>query len=97
MVARRRGTGTMPLKLSQPNSLLGCDAASRPVLGHDGAMEASFFVNEDALKRIEPSMEPDESRFPKAFDSHRDVIYTAATRAYWRGRKGLCELAPADF
>jgi hypothetical protein len=60
-------------------------------------MEASFFVNEDALKRVEPSMELDESGFLKAFDSHRDVIYAAATNLYRRGRKGSYELTPADF
>ena len=60
-------------------------------------MEASFFVNEDALKRIEPSMVPDESGLLKAFDSHRDLIYAAAMKVYQRGRKGLYELTPTDF
>jgi hypothetical protein len=60
-------------------------------------MEASFFVNEDALKRIEPTMQPSESGLLNAFDSHRDVIYAAAAKADRRGRKGLYELTPADF
>jgi len=60
-------------------------------------MEASFFVNEDALKRIEPTMQPSESGLLNAFDSHRDVIYAAAAKAYRRGRKGSYELTPADF
>jgi hypothetical protein len=55
--------------------------------GHDGAME-SFFVNEDALKRIEPRMQSNESRLLCAFNLHRDLIYAAATKAYRRGRKG---------
>jgi len=60
-------------------------------------MEASFFVNEDALKRIEPTMQPSESGLLNAFDSHGDVIYAAAAKAYRRGRKGSYELTPADF
>jgi hypothetical protein len=60
-------------------------------------MEASFFVNEDALKRIEPRMQPNESGLLRAFDSHRDLIYAAAAKAYRRGRKGSYELTPADF
>jgi len=60
-------------------------------------MEASFFVNEDALKRIEPRMQPNEPELLRAFDSHRDLIYAAATKAYRRGRKGSYELTPADF
>jgi len=60
-------------------------------------MEASFFVNEDALKRIEPSMPHNESGLLRAFDLHRDLIYAAATKAYRRGRKGSYELTRADF
>ena len=36
--------------------------------GHDSAMEASFFVNADALKRIKPDMPPDEAGLLSAFD-----------------------------
>jgi hypothetical protein len=41
--------------LSFPNQSRFYDAARRAVRfwGHDRAMEASFFVNEDALKRIQ--------------------------------------------
>jgi hypothetical protein len=87
------------MSLSFPNPSRSYDATLRAVRfwGHDGAMEASFFVNEDALKRIEPTMQPSESALLSAFDSHRDVIYAAATKAYRRGRKGSYELTPADF
>ena len=54
-------------------------------------------MNEDALKRIEPGMPPNESGLLRAFDLHRDLIYAAATKAYRRGRKGSYELTPADF
>jgi len=87
------------MSLSFPNQSRSYDATLRAVRfwGHDGAMEASFFVNADALKRIEPSMNSDESGLLKAFDLHRDLIHAAATKAYRRGRRGSYELTPADF
>jgi uncharacterized protein DUF1488 len=87
------------MSLSFPNQSRSYDATLRAVRfwGHDGAMEVSFFVNEDALKRIELRMQPNEWGLLHAFDSHRDLIYAAATKAYRRGRKGSYELTPADF
>ena len=87
------------MSLSFPNESRFYDATLRVVRfwGHDGAMETSFFVNEDALRRIEPRMQPNEFGLLNAFDSHRDLIYAAATRVYRRGRKGAYELTSADF
>jgi hypothetical protein len=58
------------MSLSFPNRSRVYDATLRAVRfwGHDGAMEAAFFVNEDALKRIEPGMQPDEAGLLNAFD-----------------------------
>ena len=87
------------MSLSFPNPSRSYDATLRAVRfwGHDGAMEASFFVNEDALKRIEPTMQPSESGLLNAFDSHRGLIYAAATKVYRRSRKGAYELTAADL
>jgi hypothetical protein len=87
------------MPLSFPNQSRSYDATLRAVRfwGHEGAMEVSFFVNEDALKRIEPRMQSNEPELLRAFDSHRDLIYAAATKAYRRSRKGSYELTPADF
>jgi Protein of unknown function (DUF1488) len=65
--------------------------------GHDSAMEWSFFVTEDALKRLQPNMRYDEASVLRAFDDHRDAIYVAAVRAYKRERKDSYELGVADF
>jgi hypothetical protein len=65
--------------------------------GHDRAMEWSFFVTGLALKRLQPSAERDEASLLRAFDSNREKIYAAATKAYTRGRKGSYELSVADF
>jgi hypothetical protein len=87
------------MSLSFPNQSRSYDATLRAVRfwGHDGAMEASFFVNEDALKRIQPGVRSDESELLTAFDSHRDLIYATATKVYRRGRKGSYELIAGDF
>jgi hypothetical protein len=79
------------MSLNFPNRSRSYDPTLRAVRfwGHDGAMEASFFVNEEALKRIQPGMPSDEAGILSAFDSHRDL--------YKRGRKGSYELIPADF
>ena len=87
------------MPLSFPNQSRSYDATLRAVRfwAHDGAMEVSFFVNEDTLKRIEPSMRSDESGPLNAFDSHRPLIYAVATKVYLRSRKGSYELTAADL
>jgi hypothetical protein len=60
-------------------------------------MEASFFVSEDALQRIQPGIQSDEAGLLSAFDSHRDLIHAAVLKVYRRGRKGLYEVMAADF
>jgi hypothetical protein len=87
------------MALNFPNPSRSYDATRRAVRfwGHDGPMEAAFFVNEDALRRIEPGMESDEAGLLGAFDSHRDLIHATAVRRYNRASKGSYELIPADF
>src|SRR5437762_13789741 len=93
----RNGDTTMAL--SFPNQSRSFDATRRAVRfwGHDSAMEAAFFVTEDALKRIQPNMRFDEAGLLGAFDSNRELIYAAATKVYARGRKGSYDLIGADF
>ena len=87
------------MALNFPNQSRSYDATLRAVRfwGHDGAIEASFYVNEDALKRIQPGFRSDEAGILRAFDSYRDLIHTTAAKVYGRGRKGSYELIPADF
>ena len=60
-------------------------------------MEASFFVSEEALKRIQPDMRFDEAGLLRAFDLNRDLICTTATKVYGRRRKGSYDIIAADF
>jgi hypothetical protein len=65
--------------------------------GHDSAIEASFFIDEGALRRIQPEARPDESGLLNAFDSNRDRICAAAAKVYVRGSRGSYDLVAANF
>ena len=85
--------------LNFPNQSRFFDQSRRAVRfwGYDSAMEWSFFVTEDALKRLQPGLEYNEESLLLAFDTHRAAIQAAAMRAYERKRRGSYELAVADF
>ena len=87
------------MTLTFPNQSRSFDATRCAVRfwGHDGAMEASFFVTEDALRKLTPNMKFDEDGILSAFDLNRTLIYATAARVYGRGRKGSYELQAADF
>jgi hypothetical protein len=85
--------------LNFPNRSRIFDPTRRAVRfwGHDSAMEWSFFVTEEALKRLQPDVEGDEASLLLAFDANRAAIQAAAMKAYQRERKGSYELASKDF
>jgi Protein of unknown function (DUF1488) len=91
--------GQQPITLSFPNRSRSYDPTRRAVRfwGHDSVMETSFFVTDDALKRLAPDIPCDEAGFLAAFDSHRDLILAAAAKVYARGRKGSYDLVDTDF
>jgi Protein of unknown function (DUF1488) len=65
--------------------------------GHDDALEISFFVTEEALKRIAPNTRCEESDMLRAFDSNRATIYKVANQIYSHGRTGSYELTAKSF
>jgi hypothetical protein len=81
-----------------PNHSRSYDQTRRAVRfwGCDSAIEASFFIAEDALTRIQPDARPDESGFLKAFGSNRDLI-CAAAKVYVCGSRGSYDLVAANF
>jgi hypothetical protein len=97
-LASRLGRG-LTMALDFPNPSRSYDATLRAVRfwGHDGAMEASFFVSRDALQRIQPSVRSDEESLLRAFDLHRKLIHAAAAKVYQRERRALYELKRDDF
>jgi hypothetical protein len=74
------------------------DATRRAIRfwGYDRSMESSFFLTEDALKRIQPGLKADPTDLLRAFDINRDRIYAIAAKVYARGRRGSYELKVAD-
>jgi len=65
--------------------------------GYDSAIEASFYVSEAALARLQPGIPLDASGCLHAFDDNRDKICAAAARIYERGSRGSYDLGPANF
>jgi hypothetical protein len=87
------------MALQFPNQSRSYDSRRRAVRfwGHDGAMEAAFFVTEEALKQLlQPGM-VGEVGLLGAFDANRALIYAAATKVYARGPKGSYDVQSADF
>ena len=82
-----------------PNHSRSYDQTRRAVRfwGHDSAIEASFYIDEGALKQIDPDARLDESGYLKALDLNRDLICAAAAKIYVRGSKGSYNLVAANF
>ena len=85
--------------LNFPNRSRIFDSTRRAIRfwGYDSAMEWSFFVTEDALKKLQPNVPRDEASLLLAFDTNVALIHAAAVKAYRRDRKGSYELGAADF
>jgi hypothetical protein len=82
-----------------PNQSRSYDATRNAVRfwGHNRAMETSFFIAAEALRRLEPGAGNDEASLLKAFDAHRDAICAAAAKRYARGSRGSYDLEAGDF
>ena len=82
-----------------PNHSRSYDSTRRAVRfwGHDSAIEASFYIDEDAMTRIQPGVRLDESGFLNAFDANRERICAAAAKVYVRGSRGSYDLGAANF
>ena len=87
------------MALGFPNASRHYDEAMHAVRfwGHDGAIEASFFIDAHALTKIQPGTASDEVGLLGAFDANRELIYRTATKVYSRGRKGAYDVRPTDL
>src|ERR1041385_1939351 len=96
---RRKTHEDHTMALTFPNRMRFYDTARCAVRfwGHDGALESSFFVAADSLKQLQPAMRFNENSILAAFDLNREVIQSAAAKAYARTRKSSYELVAADF
>jgi hypothetical protein len=55
--------------------------------GYDQTFEISFFVEEEALSKVNPGTTADEAGFLHTFDDNRDRICKVAGNIYSRRRK----------
>ena len=84
------------MALNFPNASRSYDSTRHAVRfwGYDSAMETSFFVVADALRRLQPGISPDEESLLQAFDSHCEQIRAAADKSLQARQQGLVRTRP---
>lgn len=87
------------MTLNFPNLSRSYDARRRAVCfwGYDSALEITFFVETEALRKLGVQSGDLESSYLQSFDEAREQIFAAARKAYARPRLGPYLLAAADF
>lgn len=65
--------------------------------GYDSALEITFFVEAEALRKLRQQSGDLEASCLQSFDDAREHIIAAARKAYTRTRPGPYLLAAADF
>jgi hypothetical protein len=85
--------------LNFPNASRSYDATRRCVRfwGYDGALEVSFFVEEDAVYRIAPETRHNQAAVLESFDNNLEQIRSVARKIYSGRRQGSYALNAADF
>ena len=85
--------------LNFPNASRSYDATRRCIhfRGSDGAMEISFFLDENALIALVGEPPSSEASFLESFDQNREQILKAARKVYERRRKGSYDVFASDF
>jgi Protein of unknown function (DUF1488) len=85
--------------LNFPNASRSYDATRRCVRfwGYDGALEVSFFVEEDAVYRIAPETRHNQAAVLESFDNNLEQILKVARKIYSGRRQGSYALNASDF
>jgi hypothetical protein len=75
--------------VSFPNQSRSFDGAKNRVRfwGYDSAIEISFFVETDALRKLGPNMRDAEGDVLRTFDAARDRIEEVANKVYMHSNK----------
>jgi hypothetical protein len=88
------------MTLNFPNESRSYDS-TRDVIrfwGYDSALEISFFVEVNALSKLDPVARSMEAEYLAAFDAALDQIHETARKVYARSRKeDAYLLAATDF
>lgn len=87
------------MALMFPNQSRSFDGARDCVrfVGHDNVFEVAFFIEIEALVKIDQGMPSTEQGYFTVFDAARDAIERVAQRAYHRGKNSMITLTAADI
>ena len=87
------------MTLSFPNPSRSYDPPRHRIRfwGHDSAMEVPFFLEEDALFRLNPKTKNDEAAMLSTFDAMRERINTVAKKVHSFDRRSFYTLVATDF
>ena len=87
------------MSLNFPNASRSYDPDGRRIRfwGYDNALEVPFFVEEEALFRLDPKARNTESSMLATFDAALDRIRSVAGRMYSSSRRRFYVLVAADF
>lgn len=87
------------MALNFPNISRSYDESRKCVRfwGHDGAFEIAFFVDLEALTKLQGLSRSDEAAILIAFDRCRARIISVADALYRRHRSSSYRLVAADF
>jgi len=82
-----------------PNVSRNYDADKRRIRfwGHDNAMEVPFFLDENAIFRLNPRTQNAETAMLGTFDACIDRIHQVAARLYASGKRTFYVLSASDF
>ena len=87
------------MTLNFPNESRSYDSTRNLIRfwGYDSALEISFFIEVNALNKLDPVARSVEAELLEAFDAARDRIHETARKVYSRSRKDAYVLTAADF
>lgn len=87
------------MSLAFPNASRSFEPARRAVRfwGHESQFEFTFYIDAEALHRLDPRGLDDEASLLRTFDAHRPRIEHAASAAHSRGRQSFYRLSASDF
>src|SRR5947208_17177941 len=87
------------MAIEYPNLSRRYDATRRCIRfsGYDGALERAFFIEEEAIWRLDAIARKDGVALLEAFDRHRERICKVASHVYGNRREGSYTLTVAIF
>ncbi|QCK85664.1 DUF1488 domain-containing protein [Phreatobacter aquaticus] len=87
------------MTLAFPNASRSYEAERRAIRfwGHESQFEFTFYVDADALHRLDPRGLDDEASLLRTFDANRPRIEKAAGVAHARGKQSFYRLTASEF